>query len=96
MRVFLPLNVNLLSKCSSSLQVMATLEVSGTLGTGEAFLRRHCRDGRGRHRLRLSVHFGSVAGEDVGAAEELITEGALVPLRLVGGQVPPEATAVLE
>ena len=75
---------------------MATLEIGRTLGTGEAFLRRHHRSRRRRDRLRLSVHFGSVAGEDIGAAEELITEGAWVLFRLVGGQVPPKATAVLK
>ena len=71
---------------------MATLEVRRALGTREPFLRRlrHCRG-----RLAL-VHLGAVTGEDVDAAEELITERAAVLLRLVGDEVPPQAAAVLE
>ena len=42
------------------------------------------------------MHFCPVAGEDVGSAEELITEEAFVLFGLVGGQVPPKATAVLK
>ena len=75
---------------------MAAFEDCRTLWTREAFLLRPRGGWRGRGCLGLSVHFGPVAGEDIGAAEQLITDGALVPFRLVGGEVPPEAADVLK